>query len=83
MKIDISREAFWRWITRFAFRKWKATQPDDKIPPVGAPYVRDPEYRCDCFEPGRRSAGVWMCQGDGHYLCAEQCRHYEREEGER
>ena len=78
MKIEISREAFWRKLFRFAFNRWKATFPPDKKAPVGAPYVRDPDYPCDCYEPGICKAGAWICQGDGHYLCSD-CRHFEPE----
>jgi hypothetical protein len=41
--------------------------------------VRDPDNRCDGFEPGTplelHPAGT-ACSGDGHYLCKE-CIHHD------
>lgn len=40
---------------------------------VGMPGVRDPENRCDVFQPG--TPGVYGdCGGDGHYVCRECSR---------
>jgi hypothetical protein len=44
----------------------------DKQVFVGDVGVRDPEFRCEEFEPGKPSGSE--CFGDGHYLCQE-CIH--------
>lgn len=36
---------------------------------LGDLHVRDPNNRCDSFEPGTSGSGE--CNGDGHYLCKE------------
>lgn len=43
-----------------------------QVEETGAPGVRDPEFTCECFEPGDPTGD---CRGDGHYLC-KSCRSY-------
>lgn len=62
---------FWRWLTRFAYRRWA---PDVGPKPVGVPGNRDPDAPCDGYAPRRWRPGDFQnCQTDGHYLCRECC----------
>lgn len=66
---------FWKSICRFAYRQLCKGEPSRR-PPVGLPLMRDPDHRCNAYEPRPRQLGDWRdCESDGHYLCKECC-HY-------
>lgn len=48
--------------------------PLEVRPSVGDPGVRDPDFVCTEYSPGKPEYG--RCEGDGHYLCRE-CKHFE------
>lgn len=61
----------WRWLALFGYRRWARGMP---TPPVGTPFYRDPENRCDIYEPRPAQWNDWgTCQSDNHYLCEECC----------
>lgn len=64
---------FWKKLCLFSYRRWRGVM---KEMPVGVPGNRDPEFRCDHYEPGPR--GGFDCESDGHYLC-KKCSHYRPE----
>ena len=67
------RQHFWRLVARFAYRRLMKGRPQ-RLPPDGLPGIRDPDSRCDIYEPRKRELGDFNdCQGDGHYLCQECC----------
>lgn len=41
---------------------------------MGEAFLRDPDFPCDHFMPGKPGEGVFPdCGSDGHYLCGECC----------
>ena len=73
MRIVIDIPTFWTWLCRFAYRR--AVQ--GKRTPTGLPGHRDPDHRCDQYDP-RADLQPGDCASDGHYLC-EGCSHFSRE----
>lgn len=69
MRIVIETRGFWVWLTRFAYRR----AVKGKRTPVGLPGHRDPDARCDIYDP-RPEFQPGDCASDGHYLCKE-CSH--------
>jgi hypothetical protein len=62
---------FWLWLARFAYRRCAVPV---KRAPVGLPLMRDPDARCNSYEPRLWQMGDFRdCQSDGHYLCRECC----------
>lgn len=73
-------ERFWKWLALFAWRRWVKRLPVQKIWPVGVPGHRDPDNPCEFYEPRRQRLDEWGdCDGDGHYLCDDCCRHKDAE----
>lgn len=65
---------------RFLYRRLAKAQPKA---PTGIPLMRDPDNRCEIFEPRPRLDGDFHdCHGDGHYLCRECCHFVDQNETE-
>lgn len=46
---------------------------------TGEPGIRDPEHRCEQFDPSpRKPFTLGTCDGDGHYLCRQECRLFRK-----
>jgi hypothetical protein len=72
---------FWVWLCRLAYRR--ATTGPSRKEPVGLPRRRDPENRCEAYEPRACEPGDWRdCDTDGHYLCEECCHRAPESEEE-
>ena len=49
---------------------YRQLTPAQTVAPVGTPNVRDPEDRCDAYNPNKMKPGqVQECETDGHHLC--------------
>lgn len=62
-----------KWVTFFFWRQYMKRVP---VPhPPGIPYERDPDAKCEFYEPFKRRKWYFDdCETDGHYLCAK-CIH--------
>jgi hypothetical protein len=76
MRIVIDIPTFWAWLTRYAY----CHAVKGKVTPVGLPGHRDPDARCDMYDP-RADLQPGDCASDGHYLC-QGCSHFNRERWE-
>lgn len=73
---------FYLWLCRWSFKKLKAdTLNGFSEIPVGVPFMRDPDHKCEAYSPRKRKTTDWYCNGDGHYLCHE-CALYKPEENQ-
>lgn len=72
MRLVIDIPSFWVWMTRFSYRR----AVKGKVTPVGLPGHRDPENRCDMYDP-RPERQPGDCASDGHYLCS-RCSHFSK-----
>lgn len=58
------------------FRRWNELYAFVNGGTFGSVGLRDPDYPCTEFEPGKR---IGSCSSDGHYLCEEECKFYEKD----
>lgn len=67
----------YHWLALHIWRKYMRSLKHTPHP-VGIPYERDPDARCEFYEPFRPAPGQkWYftdCETDGHYLC-KKCIH--------
>lgn len=81
------RDLFWLNTTRLLMRAtlwcWRRQAEPRSELPDGVPHHRSSESPCPAFEPRQRDPlEVGRCEGDGHYLCAEACALWLRDDEE-